>query len=71
MPAGIVAPVNENPNTVPVAPTETLKPAASAEPPAAEAPVSPEIENWNPATTSSLFIKISIDVSVTSPIDKL
>jgi hypothetical protein len=44
LPAGIVAPVNENPNTV-VAEVETLKPLASAEPPEAPEILTPSTLN--------------------------
>ena len=55
---GIVAPVNENPTTV-IPPAETENPLVSAIPPDAPVIDIPGIANWNPATSSSLFIIIS------------
>ena len=47
VPAEIIAPENENPNTVPVPPKDTENPASSAAPPETE--VAPETLNWKPA----------------------
>ena len=51
-PAGIEAPVNENPRTV-FPPVDTVKPASAAAPPAALA--IPSILNWNPPISSLLL----------------
>ena len=53
-----VAPVREKPNTV-VADVEIVKPFAVAEPPEAPVTVTPVKSNWNPPTSSSLFMTIS------------
>ena len=60
-PAGIVAPLNENPSTV-VPPEETVKPANSASPPDTLATIDPSTSNWNPAIAISELYKISLSI---------
>ena len=68
LPAGIVAPVNEKPITVPPA-VDKLNPFASALPPETASTLTPDKVNWKPAIGNSLFILISIvpDSKSTSP----
>ena len=60
----MLAPSNENPNTTPVEPVWTVKPASAAAPPEALSTVGPPTINWKPAIDTSLSYVISIDVSI-------
>ena len=53
-PAGITAPLNEKPRTVPSS-DETVKPASAAAPPDSEVLVALSILNWNPLISVSLL----------------
>ena len=58
LPAGIEAPVNENPSTV-LPPVDTVKPAASAAPSDAPVKAKPVTSTWKPATSPPKSYKIS------------